>query len=221
MIPEKSRHLRSVTWSILAIIAGIAAWAAGIITDFALVNGCMWAERNAPLVYLTVAALVASAFYFLHRMPFLDRDSASSRTRVFALMLVAPWLFGLLITGPNQLGAINRGRQKRTMADMRKIGVVLHQYRDAHGEFPATQDLDELSALLLEFQPVPDRDAWGHPWVVEVSSSAYTLISLGKCGEPDFASPAQYEFGNTTGLQSDIVYSNGKFVRSPEGVQAN
>ena len=221
MTPANTRLLRSATWGILAVIVGVAAWMAGIITEAALINGCTWAERHAPLVYLATALLFGVIFFFLHRLSFLNRDSAASRTQVFVLLLVAPWLVGLLITAPNQLGALNRGRQKRTLADMRQIGIALDQYRDSHGEFPASQDIDELRAHLLEFSPIPDRDAWGHPWVVEVSSVAYTLISLGKCGQPDFPSPAQYDFGVTTGYQSDVVYSGGEFVRWPEGIQVN
>lgn len=215
------KSIRTSIWFLLAIVVAFVSWVAGIATDSAVSDGCTWAEHNAAIIYLLGALLAIGAFYALHRLPFFDRDRSVWRTRVFACVLVLPWLFGLLISGPANLGAINRGRQKRTMADMRQCAVALEMYGQAYGIYPETDDPAELRSLLLEFTQMPENDGWGQPWRVQVTSFSYTIVSYGKCGEPDDPSLTSYETGTTTGFQSDIVYANGEFVRWPEGIQAN
>ncbi len=215
------KSIRTSIWVLLAIITAFFSWIAGIATESAINDGCTWVERHAAIIYLAGALLSAIILYFLHGLPFFDRERASWRTRVFAFVLVLPWLFGLLISGPANLGAINRGRQKRTMADMRQCAVALEMYGQTHGTYPETEDPDELRSLLLEFTSMPEHDGWDRPWRVRVSSHSYTLVSHGKCGEPDDPSLDHYENETTTSFQSDIVYANGEFVRWPEGIQLN
>jgi hypothetical protein len=215
------KAIRTSIWVLLAIVATFFSWVAGVATESAINDGCTWIEHNAGIVYLLGALLASLAFYVFHRLPFFDRERSVRRTRVFAVLLVLPWLVGLLITGPAQLGAVNRGRQKRTMADMRQCAVALEMYGQTHGIYPETDDPVELSLLLLEFTSMPEHDGWGRPWRVQVSTYSYTLVSYGKCGEPDYSSLAEYENETTTSFQSDIVYANGEFVRWPEGIQAN
>ena len=215
------KSIRRSVWVLLAIMTVLFSWIAGVATESAIIDGCTWAERNAAIIYLLGALLSIVAFYGLHRLPFFDRERSVRRTRVFALLLVLPWLFGLLISGPAQLGAVNRGRQKRTMADMRQCATALEMYGQAYGVYPETDDPVELRALLLEFTRMPEHDGWLQPWRVQVTNYSYTIVSYGKCGEPDYPSLTDYQNETTTGFQSDIVYANGEFVRWPEGIQAN
>lgn len=218
MTQKTLRILPAISW-ILAIATGIASWASGIYTDALLITGCSWLERHAVLIYLSGALLLVVTVNFLLRMPFLGREIALRRSLTLGALLVFPWSIGLLISGPNSLGAVNRGQQKRTMADIREFAIALEGYKQVHGSYPVTSDPDELRSLLGDQIPLPPCDGWGNPWVVHVSRSGYTLVSFGKCGKPDLASLAQYQPGVTSTYQSDIVFSNGEFVRMPEGTQ--
>jgi hypothetical protein len=215
------KSIRTSVWVLLAVVVAFMSWVFGIGTESAMIDGCTWADHNAAIIYLLGSLLSIVAFYVLHRLSIFDREKSVRRTRVFALLLVLPWLFGLLISGPATLGAINRGRQKRTMADMRQCAVALEMYGQAYGVYPETDDPYELRSLLLEFTQMPEHDGWRQPWRVQVTNYSYTIVSYGKCGKPDFPLLTDYENETTTGFRSDIVYANGEFVRWPEGIQAN
>ncbi len=219
--PEKTPRIRSAAWVFTAIAVGIASWASGVYTEYLLITGCSWLESHATFVYFLGAPLLVVAFYSLHRLPFFDRETASRRSRVLGALLFFPWGFGLLVSGPNSLGAISRGQQKRTMADIRKYAGALGSYQRVHGSYPVTSDPEEFRTLLGDHVTLPPRDGWGNPWVVQVTSVSYTIVSYGKCGRPDSPTLAQYESGITSSYQSDIVYSDGEFVQMPEGIQAN
>ena len=69
---------------------------------------------------------------------------------------------------------------------------------------------------------LPERDPWGHPLLVGISSDrrAYTLICTGSDGLPDRALPPVADHVLTfpaTAYERDIVMSNDLFVLFPEG----
>ncbi len=122
---------------------------------------------------------------------------------------------------PNLLNAIDRGKQVRTMTEMRSIATAIEAYRVDRGIDPTARDLDELAAAL---QPsyiaiLPTLDGWQHRLVYhpgEIPGQGYTLTSLGKDGAPgpEPSSP------QTTRFEEDLVLVNGRIVQGPHGAEA-
>ncbi len=140
-----------------------------------------------------------------------------------------PWLFvavsmaivGIAFVGiiaavavPNFLNAVQRGKQKRTMADMRSLEKAMSTFEVDNNRYPA--DLSELQPKYLKTPPM--LDGWGNPWVTTFGYQEYTIVSLGKNGDPDGEA---YYGGTTSTFNSDVVYSNGLFIQYPDGRQTN
>jgi general secretion pathway protein G len=121
---------------------------------------------------------------------------------------------------PNLLTAMQRSKQKRTMADIRTIATACESYAAGHGgEYPK-----DLSAI----DRAPRVDGWGHPlkyecWSKDNSSDksdAYGIGSAGKDGVWEHTTLREYDGQNqaTTRFDNDIIFINGSFVEAPEGV---
>jgi hypothetical protein len=119
------------------------------------------------------------------------------RTAAIALIVLLGSFVGCSITASNLFGAIDRGKQKYTMARMQEIARAIEAGRSA--EHPA--------------------DGWGTPFLIERSGTSYTIVSFGDCGEPDIPRGAKYSGGTTIRFSDDIVFSDGRFIRYPQGTQ--
>jgi hypothetical protein len=129
---------------------------------------------------------------------------------------------------PNLLNAIQRGKQKRTMTDVRNLGIAVESYRVDHGVAPRAEDL---AALRSQLQPTyadnfPMLDGWKGAYRYQVwgedsedGPTDYAIVSAGMGGEFEFPDARQYESGSTQNFRADIVFSNGQFLRYPQGVQ--
>ena len=137
------------------------------------------------------------------------------------------WLWlTLLILGscsaiavPNLLTAMDRSKQKRTMADIRSIATAIESYESDHPDWKGGGDL---VALLQPkyIKKLPTKDGWSHPfrisiWIDADNNPAYRIWSPGSDGERDakWGDPAA-----TTRFENDLVYENGTFIQYPEGV---
>ena len=150
-------------------------------------------------------------------------------------LLIVVAIIGILaaIAIPNLLTAMQRSKQKRTMADMRTIATAwearatdLNKYNAAGAlTLPAsTIDVVNLQTYLSPtyVKTFPVKDGWGNPWAFRedqawgatTSAQQYMIISYGKDG-----AASSYPGGATTAFDCDIVYSNGTFLQYPEGVQ--
>ena len=133
-----------------------------------------------------------------------------------AMVLVA--IVGIIaaIAIPNLLNAIDKAKQKRTVADMRSIGEAFEGYRADNRSYPAGDDLESLRSQLepTYIGSLPMRDGWDHPFVVTSDGSAYQLISRGKDGISDGC-----DGGTTSNFNEDICFRDGAFNQWPEGVQ--
>ena len=138
-----------------------------------------------------------------------------------ALALVVSWFLAYAVIGPNTLGAIDRGRQKRTMADMRALGGLLEEYRREHGALPQVSTASGLTELLSQSSPdmeIPIRDGWGKAYRLRLGDGRIEIVSAAQCGELE-PSPPEGEAMSTQTLEADIVWRDGAFVRYPEGTQ--
>ncbi len=138
-------------------------------------------------------------------------------------LLIVVAIIGIIaaIAIPNLLNAIQRGRQKRTMADMRAIGTAVEAYAVDNNRYPAGGSA--LSAIAGVVEPryirtLPRLDAWQNNFDYVSGPAAapqsYTIESYGKNGANE-----AYFIGATTDFNNDIIFSNGTFVEYAEGSQ--
>ena len=149
--------------------------------------------------------------------------NAKGFTLIELLIVVA--IIGIIaaIAIPNLLNAIDRGKQKRTMADLRSMGTAIEEYSIDNNFYPQANTValleDEVSPSYM--RKLPERDGWGIGFYVDSDPSAYTLASCGK-GATSCASLVVVNSGDggkTTSFSDDIIFSNGSFVQWPEGKQ--
>ena len=107
-------------------------------------------------------------------------------TLVELLIVVA--IIGLLATVAvvNLLNAVDKSRQKRTMADMRTIASAVEAYSTDNAIYPVgISDWPSLKAIINPhfMKSPPDADAWSNTWDVSaVGGYDYTVASVGKDG---------------------------------------
>jgi type II secretion system protein G len=139
-------------------------------------------------------------------------------------LLIVVAIIGIIaaIAIPNLLNAINRGKQKRTMADMRSIATAIESYSVDWNFYPHT--LDTINGLIPYITPtyikkLPTMDGWSRQLQFHSNAAGtnYTILSLGKDGAAE-TSPSG---GSTTDFAADIIFSEGRFFQWPEGMQIN
>ena len=157
-----------------------------------------------------------------------------SNTAIVVVLVIVGLLVVVAILGivsaiaiPNFLTAMQRAKQKRTMADIRSLGAALEAYSSDNNQYPKTTD-----GLAPKYiKSVPAVDGWGHELhytCIKYTTTAqsetctgYAIASAGKDGRferPLDALSAQ-ESQQTSNFDCDIVYAGGEFVEYPEGVQ--
>jgi type II secretion system protein G len=150
-------------------------------------------------------------------------------------LLIVVAIIGILaaIAIPNLLTAMQRAKQKRTMADMRTIATAwearatdVNKYNAAGAvSIPAvTLPNATLTTILAPtyIKQLPPLDGWGNPWKYlgdvafgGTAAQQYAIISTGRDGKLE-ASPVG---ASTTNFDCDIIYSQGGFLQYPDGVQ--
>ena len=153
-------------------------------------------------------------------------------------LLIVVAIIGILaaIAIPNLLTAMQRSKQKRTMADMRTMATAwearatdVNRYNAAGLSFPNSGvTWGQLNQYLAPtyVKTLPQNDAWNTPytfglkganWGDTTASQEYAIISYGKDQKPQ----STVNGGSTTNFDCDIIYSNGTFVQNPDGIQQN
>ena len=151
-------------------------------------------------------------------------------------LLIVVAIIGILaaIAIPNLLTAMQRSRQKRTMADMRTIATAwearatdVNSYAAAGLTFPAPGTA--ITALAANLAPTyvkvtPLYDGWSQLFQVGTSTdgNSYSIASGGanKAFELAGATDVAADEMTTGNFDCDIIYSDGAFAVYPEGVQS-
>ena len=137
-------------------------------------------------------------------------------------------IIGILaaIAIPNLLTAMERSKQKRTMADVRTIATAVEGFATDNNRYPRVGDLDALEPILVPkyVSTLPKKDGWGTPMRYECLEETdpctrYFIGSAGKDKAFQEDSLRDYGPGNTSHFDCDIVFSNGTFVQYPGGIQ--
>jgi type II secretion system protein G len=157
------------------------------------------------------------------------RKNQSGFTLIELLIVIA--IIGILaaIAIPNLLNAVQRGKQKRSMSDMRSLATAIESYAVDNNNYPqanacatglytttsvtlATDSFSRLSPTYIA-QP-PRTDGWSRFYKYGSDGTSYVIASGGR--DTTTAAPT---CGTTTNFNNDIYYSNGTFIQWPEGTQ--
>jgi len=160
-------------------------------------------------------------------------------------LLIVVAIIGIIvaIAIPNLLNAIQRAKQKRTMADMRSAGTAAEAYAVDFNHYPAaaatamvwpsglstptTSFGDPGVAAHFNVQVAPTYirvlplvDGWSSWYLYKGSATAnaqhYAILSAGKDGSATGPNTGNFE---TTNFNEDIIFCDGQFLQYPAGAQ--
>src|SRR5947209_4208342 len=105
-------------------------------------------------------------------------------------LLIVVAIIGIIaaIAIPNLLNAIDRGKQKRTMADERSIGTAVESYAVDNNFYPKNQSTMPSTLISpIYIKTVPATDGWNNTWVFasDTNGTKYTITSYTKDGITD------------------------------------
>jgi type II secretory pathway pseudopilin PulG len=133
-----------------------------------------------------------------------------------AVSFLAIPMLGIIaaIAIPNFLNAVDRGKQKRTIADLRSIGTAVEAYAVDRHVYPAAETIADLGEVLVPqyLERLPVLDGWQRPFQVQSNAENYLIYSFGKDGVGESCEEAV-----TTTFNDEICFANGQFVRYPSG----
>jgi general secretion pathway protein G len=149
-------------------------------------------------------------------------------------LLITLWIVSTAYASFSE--ALERSRQKRTMADMRSLATGLEARAQDRKSFTMGTPRPmpdgtahvvphaeiERALIPVYVKQVPRLDAWGEPLGVYVGgydaegrAQHYVIRSLGSDGRAD---RSRYTHGVNTTFHEDLVFTDGNFFRYPEGI---
>lgn len=163
------------------------------------------------------------------------------KSAIFAIVAAVGCLPAIAVLGivaailvPNFLDALEKAKQKRTIADLRQIEEALAGYAleaetgapsAAEFRFPDATSITELAVALAPYGEIPRVDGWKRPFryacaraAVGVGCNEFRLVSAGRDGVFEHEDPWHYEPGTfeRSDYDADLVLGSYGFVRQPE-----
>ena len=98
------------------------------------------------------------------------------------IFVLASIIVGIAL--PNVLNARQRGRQKRTMSDLRTVGTAAESYSIDNARYPVVLSIEALAPFVepTYVKVLPRRDGWGREFRFESTAEEYTVASSGSDG---------------------------------------
>ena len=148
-------------------------------------------------------------------------------TLVELLIVIA--IIGIIaaIAIPNLMIALQRGKQKSTMTDVKAAGTGIMSYMVDYSFCPQAANYLGIDAAVQNFTPyylqkLISQDGWGGIWEYargDLTSTVRDLFTLGSgCRDGNFGGFAQlgeYDCQSLADFNLDILYHNGIFVYGP------
>jgi general secretion pathway protein G len=150
-------------------------------------------------------------------------------------LLVSLAIIGIILAIgiPQLMGALQKAKQKKSMADMRNIATAIEAYAIDFRNYPPsamqsvpvvfggiayptrTLGLTKPYITPTYLKIIPLVDGWSSWYLYNASDPDYAIVSCGRdgiCMQPASGGP-------TSNFNTDIVYSDGQFTVYPEGAQ--
>ena len=143
-------------------------------------------------------------------------------------LLIVVAIIGIIvaIALPNLLVALQKGKQKATMADMTSLGSAIESYLVDFGFAPAVgatliTDLDQNWFRPFYIKILPRTDGWGTLFLYDAGTGSagldcYSITSLGRNKIDDHTVPGEYPVISMIDFNKEITYSDGRFTVSPQ-----
>ncbi len=137
-------------------------------------------------------------------------------------LLIVVAIIGIVaaIAIPNLLTALQKGKQKATMGDIKSIGTAVESYITDMSIAPA--DILNSPVYLVPFhiKKMPGGDGWGFAWQYARDANNLDIYSVGSGGRDgsavDWTQYGTYIVSSLGGFDLDIIFSNGSFVYGPK-----
>jgi general secretion pathway protein G len=157
----------------------------------------------------------------LHVRAMNTRPNSTSRGFTLVELLIVTAVIGLIaaIAIPNLINAIERGRQARTIGDLRGLGTGIAMYEQDYVHYPIVADwvgVAEIEDFLQAYMSgYNEMDGWRRSFMYLSDGKNYTLASYGMNGTADLP----WTSGPIHFFDEDLVVNNGVFIQWPAGVQ--
>jgi general secretion pathway protein G len=150
-------------------------------------------------------------------------------TLVELLIVIA--IIGIVaaIAVPNLLTALQKGKQKSTMGDMKTISGSIENYMSDNYMAPGNGAETLVTGLEQYLEPfyirkLPVKDGWGSNFAYASGAASapdrdsYSVVSYGRNQALNVIDPADTDYIVTsmTGFDNDICISNGTFTYKPK-----
>jgi prepilin-type N-terminal cleavage/methylation domain-containing protein len=145
------------------------------------------------------------------------------RNKGFTLieLLIVVAIIGIIaaIAIPNLLVALQKGRQKSTIGDLKSTGTAIESYSTDWAFAPKASFADLLSASYFSpfyIRVLPQQDSWGTIFEYTYEDDLYTIRSWGRDKiQTAPPTPALYDVTKLIDFNNDIFFSNGQFTVGP------
>lgn len=156
-----------------------------------------------------------------------QKNSIGNRGFTLIELLIVVALIGIIaaLAIPNLLIAIQKGKQKSTMADMKQIGTAVEAYLIDHSFAPAVSNnvasLNQSWFVPFYLKVIPLRDGWENIFAYNhglgIENGIYSIGSSGRhgTGTVDWNQTGDYEVRSLPHFNNDIIFSNGIFTYCP------
>lgn len=159
------------------------------------------------------------------------KNTMNNETKGFTLieLLIVIAIIGIVaaIAIPNLLSALQKGKLKATMGDIRSVGVAVESYITDNSMAPGAGVLTLVGDLNPYLSPfhckiLPQKDGWNESFRYQSgiagSREAYSIISYGKNRQSDGINVANNGFviDAMADFNNDLCYSNGFFTYAPK-----